>query len=292
MITPTQLIYEAWKNTSQPMQLPNGKTRDWPEPEYIDVPDDVCWLCGGETEGRGRMHKDVIRPTFTNTPHAQATDSKSLCVACSWILAQRFIRNWSLYVVDGKFYHPGRAELRDIIARPPATYPWLLCIAVSGQKHISFPGHVVRSPRDTKILMEELLVPLPAEGIPDILEPVEMLYTGGFTKTEITTGQYRQNRIMNFGLSEWRMLEDEIAHLRGGRLLELAVFVAQKQEEGSSFTTDSTQKMKMPQQQHSSFTPSTGAGTGGDSVSRPTGGGSSNERSDRRPSVRQTSLFG
>lgn len=233
MLTPTQLIYEAWKNTPQPLPLPNGKTAVWPEPEYTDVPDPVCWLCGGETHGRGRPHKDVIRKTFTNTPHARATESKSLCVPCAWILAQKYIRNWSLLVVDGRFEHPSRERIREILLNPPRTFPWLLSIAVSGQKHISFPGHINRSSRDMRVLMEELLVPIPPEGIGGWLEPVEELYSGGFSKDEIRRGNYQQNRIRRFGMRRWRELEDNVAPLRGTRMLELAVLVAQQREEES-----------------------------------------------------------
>lgn len=196
-----------------------------------DLPDPVCWLCGGETGGRGRPHKDIIRKTFTNTPHARATQSKSLCSACAWILSQKYIRNYSLLVVDGVFEHPNRGRIREVLIDPPDRFPWLLSIAVSGQLHISFPGHINRSTRDMRVLVERIMTPIPAEGIAHVLEPVEALYTLGFSKEEIVKGSYRQDRIRKAGIGVWRELEETIAPLRGGRLLDLAVYVAQKGEE-------------------------------------------------------------
>lgn len=273
------------------MPLPNGKTADWPEPEMCDVPDPVCWLCGGETHGRGRPHKDVIRKTFTNTPHARATESKSLCTACAWILAQKYIRNWSLLVLDGRFEHPTRARIREILLDPPRRYPWLLSIAVSGQKHISFPGYVNRSARDMRVLLEELIVPLPAGGIGHVLEPVEALYAAGFTKEEIRTGQYRQDRIRAFGLSQWRETEEKISPMRGSRILELAVWAAQKGEDQPS-STDSTPRTATPPSQPSASTPSTAVETPSVSKSRLISGGSSSGRSAVRQNEQQLFLFG
>lgn len=293
MLTPTQLIYQAYQNTPKPLPLPNGKETEWPIPEMGEVPDELCWLCGGETHGQGRMSKDVIRKTFTNTPFARAIESESLCTGCGWILAQRHIRNWSLLVVDGRLEHPTRDRTREVLLDPPKTYPWLLSIAVSGQKHISFPGKVVRSPRNIWVLLEQIPIQIPEHGIGDVLGPVEELYSAGFSKAEIQSGQYLQDRIRNAGLSWWREREEIIAPLRGSQLFELAVFVSQKQERGDDqCSTDSTPTTKTQQQPHSASTQSIGAGTPSGSKSPRTSGELSKEQSAQRQSERQPSLFG
>lgn len=293
MLTPTQLIYQAYQNTPKPLPLPNGKEVEWPIPEMGEVPDELCWLCGGETHGQGRMSKDVIRKTFTNTPFARAIESESLCTGCGWILAQRHIRNWSLLVVDGRLEHPTRDRTREVLLDPPKTYPWLLSIAVSGQKHISFPGKVVRSPRNIWVLLEQIPIQIPETGIGHILAPVEELYSAGFSKAEIQSGQYLQNRIRSAGLSWWREREEIIAPLRGSQLFELAVFVSQKQERGDDqCSTDLTPTTKTQQQPRSASTQSIGAGTPSGSKSPRTSGELSKEQSAQRQSERQPSLFG
>jgi len=292
LITPTKLIYNAYRRTPQPMPLPNGKTATWPEPEYIDVPDPVCWLCGGDTGGRGMLRKNAIRKTFTNTPDARAADSSSVCVACSWILEQKLLRNYSLLVLDGLLEHPSRERIRDIVISPPDRFPWMLCIAVSGQKHLSFFGHVNLSRRDMRIYMENMTIPLPAGGLGHLIEPVEKLYNGGFSKAEILSGDYRQDRILKFGLQAWRELVEQLAPVRGSRQYELAVFVAQKREEENLSSTVSTQTTSTQQQPHSVSTPFIAAVTPSDSKSPRIFGESSSGQPDQQQNEQQLSLFG
>jgi hypothetical protein len=292
MITPTQLIYQAWRNTPQPIPLPNGKNLVYPEQEYTDIPDPVCWLCGGETNGRGRPHKDIIRKTFTNTPYARAVESNSLCVGCSWVLSHRHFRNYSILVLDGILEHPSRQRIRDILLKPPDRFPWFLSIAVSGQVHISFPGYINFSLRDMRVLMERLMIPIPAKGIADVLPLVEELYSAGFAKEEIQTGNYRQDRIIKAGLAWWREREERLMPMRKGRLFDLAVFVAQKREDDDLSSTVSTPQTNTQPRPRSVSTPSTAAATLKGSKSPRISGESSNERSDQRQSAQQLSLFG
>ena len=226
MRTANQLLYEAYLNTPKPIPIPNGNTRVWPIPEIHEVPDALCWLCGGATNGIGRRHKDVIRKTFTNTPHARATNSTHLCAGCGWMLAQRLIRGFSLLLLDGQFFHPSKPTIRDLLLEPPKVYPWLLSIAVSGKKHISFLSKVNWSGKNLAVLYEQTPVYI-GTGLEEI-RLVEHLYNGEFTKAEILSGEYRQDRIKKFGLKEWCDAEEKIKPLRGSRVLELAVYVAQK----------------------------------------------------------------
>lgn len=172
MITPTQLIYQAYQVTPKPLPLPNNKTVQYPMVEMKPVSDDLCWLCGGDTQGLGLPCKDVIRKTFTSTPYAKAIESRSLCSGCAWTLLQKYLRNYSLLVVNGLFEHPSRARIRDLLVDPPRTYPWMLSIAVSGQKHISFPGHINRTHRDLRVLLEQVPVRIPPDGIKSAITPM------------------------------------------------------------------------------------------------------------------------
>lgn len=294
MLTPTQLIFKAYQSTPKPLPLPNGKTAEWPLPEMHEVPDELCWLCGGRTDHFGRLRKDAVRDSFTDARYARVVESESLCSGCGWILAQKFIRNWSLLVVDGKLEHPSRDQIREVLVQPPTTYPWLLSIAVSGQKHISFAGKVVLSPNSIWVLLEQTPVQIPPSGIGTMLEPIEDLYTAGFAKAEIQTGRYQQNRIRKAGLSWWRAKEELIAPLRGSRVFELAVFAAQKQERKGDdpCCTASIPTTKTLPSRRSVSTQSTGAEIPEGSKSRQTSGASSSGRSAQQQSVQQLFLFG
>jgi hypothetical protein len=87
-------------------------------------------------------------------------------------------------------------------------------------------------------------------ALAEFLGLIEQLYAM-FTKAEILSGQYSQNRIKQFGLAEFQRIENELAPHRGSRLFDLAVFVAQKppeeNKEVSACTTTST-PMTTPRQ--------------------------------------------
>jgi hypothetical protein len=80
------------------------------------------------------------------------------------------------------------------------------------------------------VMFEETPTLAPSESVRQLLVPVEEMYTGGFNKTEILTGEYRPVNINKFGVRKWESLENQIAKHRGARLFEVVVFVAQKGE--------------------------------------------------------------
>jgi hypothetical protein len=79
--------------------------------------------------------------------------------------------------------------------------------------------------------------PFPVQ-LQSALLPVVELYSGGFSKAEIKTGRYIQKRIIDFGLLSWRKLEDVIRPIRGSIVLELALFLAQKEDDDGSEISD------------------------------------------------------
>ncbi|MEW5952615.1 MAG: hypothetical protein AB1815_02495 [Bacillota bacterium] len=198
------------------------------DPDIQDVSDRRCWLCGGTTGGRGLPVKKVIRDTFTDRDKARWPASRSVCPGCVFCLSFMSLRNYSILATPDELQHPGRAEIRDILLDPPEP-PFVLCIAVSGQKWLHFRSKVAYSRDGYPVQLEETLVCVERPILRDWLEVVERLYTV-FTKAEILTGQYGQNRIRQFGLAEFQELEARISRHRGTRLFDLAVFVSQKQD--------------------------------------------------------------
>ncbi len=198
------------------------------DPELADVPDEQCWLCGGQTGGRGLPRKKIIKDTFTDHDKARAPASSSVCPGCVFCLSFVSLRNYSILATENEMRHPSRAEIRDILLNPPEP-PFVLCIAVSGQKHVSFKGEVAYSRDNYPVQFEETRVTVDVAQLTNLLDIIERLNTV-FTKDEIKTGRYSQNRIKQFGIGEFQKLEEKLAPHRGSRLFELAIFVAQKRE--------------------------------------------------------------
>jgi CRISPR type IV-associated protein Csf1 len=228
-MTPTQLIYASAMEAG-PITLPNGKVLRYEDVETEYVDDDFCWLCGGKTGGRGVPVRKAIKPTFMDVSLAKAQDSKAVCAGCAFCLSYRELRNYSIVAFPGGLKHPSRAEMREILLNPPE-WPFVICIAVSGQKWLHIRSQVAYSQDNFPVQCEETTVYVQRGELAQILRPVEELYTGGFSKDEIRSGEYNPIHINKFGVARFEELEEIINGWRGRRIFELALFVAQKQEE-------------------------------------------------------------
>jgi CRISPR type IV-associated protein Csf1 len=234
VIAPTQFIRLAALKTPR-VQAAMGKAVDYADVPLANVPDARCWLCGGETGGRGQPVKKVIKDTFTDRDKARWPASGSICPGCAFCLSYPTLRNYSILATAGGLRHPGRAEIREILLDPPEP-PFVLCIAVSGQKWLHFRAQAAYDRDGYPVQFEETPVCVWRKPLADWLEMIELLY-GTFSKEEIRTGRYGQNRIKQFGLAEFQIIENLLAPHRGTRLFELAVFVAQKPEDADAKET-------------------------------------------------------
>lgn len=194
----------------------------------------VCRACG-ET-GTGVPFEDWVKDTFTN--YGELRPGEILCQACQFafdehsaLLAQRVgkdmpqrMRNYSHFVVAGEWIplsKANKATMHNILLNRS---PDLAVIAISGQKHIIF-----RARPGWWQIEEQAVRPFP-DDLREVLALVEELYQGGLSKGEIETGRYAQYRIMRFGFERWRKAEEALRPRRGGIAMQLAVFLAQKEE--------------------------------------------------------------
>ena len=226
MQTASQLIRQAALKTS--IVKVREKEINYTDPPLIDTSDQVCWLCGGETGGKGLPTKKAIKPTFTDHPCARGYGSSSICPGCAFCLTARELRNYSILATTDRLSHPSRAEWREILINPPEP-PFVMCLAVSGQKHLSFKAPVNLERGHYAVLLEEREIFVTPGRIEQAIEAVEALYAY-FSKAEIETGRYSQHKIKQCGISRWGQLEAAIENWRGRPLFDLAVFVAQKRE--------------------------------------------------------------
>ncbi len=205
--------------------------------EAQDVADASCWLCGGETQGRGIPVKTAIKDTFTDVDRAKAPGSGSLCCGCAFCLSFSSLRFYSIVATPGKLIHPSRADLRGILLDPPEP-PFMICMAVSGQKWVHIKSQIAYSRDNFPVQMEDVTIYVDPAELAEILEPMEELYSGGFSKVtskfgigEIETGEYEPWKMQKFGIAKLEKLEEKLASWRGKRIFNLALFVAQKTEE-------------------------------------------------------------
>jgi hypothetical protein len=198
-----------------------------------------CWLCGGKAV-TGLPKKEIIKNTFTDHSLSKSPHSDYVCEACCWALSERSLRNYSIFADERGIQHPSRSKIKDIIL-DLHTIPFLLCIAVSGQKWLHFKTPVNYSLQSPVVLLEETPIRLDLGLFREIIQKTEHMYNLGFSKDSILSGNYNISQMMKIGLKIVEAAEQDLQNLRKkGRQFELAVFLSQK--EGEECTTDLTQE--------------------------------------------------
>lgn len=231
---------------------------DWPPPlpsrgnQYGT--DERCWLCGGPTNGVGwpNRGKPAFDPaSFTNVNAAAMPTSQTVCQACVYLGTNHGWRDFiartegeppaSMRLGWRNYSHVfspglpnghqllGRSQLRDALLHPPAP-PFVLCIALSGQKHTIFRAQIAHNDAWFPVQVEEETVLVERTQFASCVGAVEALLDAGFTRDEILTGQYQAHRILKATIARWSSLESEAERWRTSAraMFRLAVHVARR----------------------------------------------------------------
>lgn len=204
-----------------------------------------CKFCGQASEGIA--FEKWVKPTFTDFDKLQG--GEIVCDACLFFfdeaseeLAKRMgkekpqrMRNYSHFIVNGEWTplsKGNKAQMRELLLGE--TFPELAAIADSGQKHIVF--RATRNPAGSKagwVQFEEQKLYLLPDELRGLLALIEQLYEE-FSKGEIESGNYEGHRILKFGMDRWLELENKIKAMRGKPIFSLALFLAQRSDDGKS----------------------------------------------------------
>lgn len=214
--------------------------------------DAQCWLCAGDTDGKGWLIKDAITSAFTDASLAACPKSQTMCQACVALMKKEAwqqacekhghtpffpikngkkpaMANWMfsshVFSKDG-WLRPERKEIAGILLNPPSA-PFVIVLAEVGKKHTIFKSKVSYSRTQYFVNLDEKTILVDLNKFKELLALVENAYKY-FSKDSILTGNYNQAAVMAVGLSTWREIESQIKHWRGDDLLRLACFVARK----------------------------------------------------------------
>lgn len=196
-----------------------------------------CWVCGGASV-RGMSLAKWMGTNFTGQSRARCPSSTAVCEACVSVMAGRppnTERMWS-HLVEGASHvrvnKGSKPAMRAFLRRSHAS-SWFAAIADTGQKHI-VPWCPVNAPNQTggQVLFEESLVILPSsEDGWRLMDDITTALTAGATKEEIGRGDYGSRAWQLLGHEALRALEGSLATHRGGSWFELALWLAQRDEE-------------------------------------------------------------
>lgn len=179
-----------------------------------------------------------VKDTFTDWDKLQ--HGAIICHACQYCTADaapglavrvgkdkpQKMRNYSHFVNNQGVWHPLSKGVKGEMLRLLLAGAPVAVIAESGQKHL------LPFARIGWWTFELATVPPFPDLLMTILAVVEPLYQAGIAKTEIATGRYDGKRIMAVGVQTWRAAENQIRTWRGGLPLNLALFLAQKDDDG------------------------------------------------------------
>lgn len=205
----------------------------------LPPPDEgLCFLCGGSAFDAQPFK---FPPTFTDFDVARG--DMGVCIACRFLMDEKNAvvqektvkdklqraRNYSHFVVDDEWLilsKAHKAAMRELLTQD--YIPGVAIVAVSGQKHLAFKAKV--NPPESKagwVQFEEQCLWVDAFEFSVVMEHVQKLYQQ-HSKDAILSGRY--TFYPDTDLALWRQNENAIRTYRDSALLELAVYLATKDD--------------------------------------------------------------
>jgi len=221
----------------------------------LDVPT-VCYVCGGLAT-RGQGCKEWMGGSFTSQTVVRAPWSLWVCEPCVFVMSRTSpvpgrppkpgkslggnFRNYShLWCEAAGYSNASKGEKPLILSflRAPKRGRWFAAIADSGQKH------VLPFARMGGVRFEEADVALPRDAAGwAVVDDLSALLTAGATKDEIARGVY-EARAYQLARDKIEAFERAHSGLRGGAWFDLALWLAQRDEEMVAIRLAAEKEMK------------------------------------------------
>jgi CRISPR type IV-associated protein Csf1 len=245
-MTPTQLIYRAWKNTPKPIlydtadEKGNKITVECPFMDPLKNKDydprwqGRCQICGAEVVG-GVPASKAISSAYTDWSMHKEPTSTHICAACNFcMLVNAREKRTSLLKFSfsaGQILELcNRKNMRDRLLDPPAP-PFVMVCAVSQKKHLSTKSRISYSRERFTCMLEEEAVSCELDAIRQMMPLIEALRGIGMTKDEIAAGQVRYDKIKPYGMAAYDKIKQMLGKHAKSRMFNLCLFVAQKMSE-------------------------------------------------------------
>jgi len=207
----------------------------------------LCWVCGGVTS-TGMHWRKWSGSNFVGQNRVRAPQSEWVCPACVYFASRTSpvpgrppkpgnkhggnYRNYSHMFDANSYVNASKGEKPAILAwlQRPHKGPWFAAIAESGQKHVLLWAPVNPGRGRGRIRFEEQTIELPDKHGWSVVPQLCDLLTAGATKASVKTGDYtpREWELCGHRLTTF---EARWSYLRGGGWFDLALWLAQRDEE-------------------------------------------------------------
>lgn len=245
-IAPSDLIYEAWKNTSKPIIYITSDTKGNQISKEIDfaIPEEnpsydlsyngLCNLCGQETH-EGIPIKKMFSSKYMDWPIHKEPEATHICKSCSFCIGMNPIGRIALFrypvVADKTLHICNRKQFREYLLNPPEP-PFIMIFPTSQKKHLFAKSKVSYSQDNYFCNLEEITIPV-NKKIKQIMSDIEALRGVGFTKDNITMARIPGNIIKKYSLDtyDYERLIKRMEKLAESEMFSLSLEVSQKMEE-------------------------------------------------------------
>ncbi len=180
----------------------------------------LCALCGSKIVSG---YKDMIKAKFNDRDILVAPASKYVCEPCAYVLKQNGFRYKMFISSDAQFLEFKRVELSKYLFSPPVAPPFIFCVPLSYHKHLLIKSKINYSTDSYYVQFENNAVEIKPRVHESIFKIIEKMCKI-FSKTEISTGDYKQHKIKKYGMAEFIAHEKEIKAYRGTPIFELLLY--------------------------------------------------------------------
>ncbi|KZS63114.1 hypothetical protein [Mycobacterium ostraviense] len=204
----------------------------------------VCAVCGEHADTTAMMDR-IAGKNFTDQYWLADPKSDRICTACGWVLTgrpPRTLRMWTIVAAPGRDLPPSNPKawlqgtpglmltsrgatrpVVDILTSPPINDPWVVSVAISGQKHVLPFAEVNHGAGRWQVRMETTTVTSDPAEFAAVLSHARALRAAGHPADAVLALSPRPVKTRD-ELDTWISHADPLAPYRGSPLLELALW--------------------------------------------------------------------
>ncbi|KRM92877.1 hypothetical protein FC24_GL000894 [Loigolactobacillus rennini DSM 20253] len=234
-LTPTQLIYQAWQKTVQPLPYDNGKQKIdcyFADPMDKCVPvkaETHCTICGAPIT-HGVPVKKALSSNYTNWDQHKAPSSKYVGPACYFTIKlntkyhRMALDRYSFCATTDHLSILNRWQVRDYLIKPPKP-PFVLVCTVSQQKHLALHSRISYQQSRFYCQFENQTLLIDPTFKP-LVNFMEALYSIGISKQQLAQGKLNYAKLKDYDFTGVKQIMIKLANYVQRPDYELAVHVA------------------------------------------------------------------
>ncbi|KYC50497.1 MAG: hypothetical protein AMQ22_01459 [Candidatus Methanofastidiosum methylothiophilum] len=206
----------------------------------VEPTDGYCTVCGVKIK-EGVNKNKAFSGNFNDWNSLKRPDQTHVCPACRYSLQEGWLRNYP-YIVGNKIIVyiskaiPKALEGLEVEFRDRSNLlddlfninslnvgtPFIVCIP-SSRKHMAFKAKLNTANWFYMIQHGEDRFIFNSKELKRVKEILQKMYSEGFSKAELRTGEYQPHKPIRYGLKEFLKDSKELEQYRGHKVFDLLI---------------------------------------------------------------------